>query len=240
MTTIQPLTFDAHAMLRIDTRASAAFGDAVGVVGVVPAEFPSLLSAYPLLLRKNSRTGQFEPCALLGFAADENLFLGEDGWDVAYVPLQRQVQPFTLAPGAQAGAPPVLAIDIDSPRIAPAGTEIVWRETGEPSAYLTRISAMIETLRSGSRIAHAYAAELERLRLIEPVRIELAFIDGSETSLEGLYAIDAPALRALSGAALGAMQAAGYLELAWYQVGSLVHMQALIARKNKRLLAGAR
>jgi hypothetical protein len=96
---------------------------------------------------------------------------------------------------------------------------------------------MLRALMEGTRVAHAYAARLQELELIEPVRIEIDLIDGSEVKLEGLYGVEPDALRRLSGDALQSMQAQGYLELAWYQAGSLAHVQGLIARKNRRLNA---
>lgn len=238
MTAPVALSPAAHARTRVITTPGDRFGDNVGVVGVVPAEFGSLLATYPLFLRKNGRTGQFEPCAVLGFGTCENLFLHDETWDAAYVPLQRLTQPFTLVPG-EGSAGPALAIDPASPRVSDSEGEILFLENGEPSSYLTRIEAMIAALRSGSKVAHAYAAHLEALDLIELVRVEVGFIDGTSATLDGLYAIRADGLRQLRDGALGDLHARGYLELAWYQIASLVQMQALIARKNKRLLEGA-
>jgi hypothetical protein len=213
------------------------------LAGVVPAEFGALIAAYPIFLRKNSQTGLFEPCALLGFSASENLFLAEDRWDAPYVPLQRQSQPFQLRAEAQDGpgaAPRVLlTLDMDSPRVQENTGEILFLADGSRSRYLDRIASMLRALMEGSREAHVFGARLEALDLIEPVRLEAALIDGSEAVLEGLYSVKPDALRGLTGAALEEMQAAGHLELAYLQVASLVHVQGLIARKNRRLNAGA-
>ena len=100
------------------------------------------------------------------------------------------------------------------------------------------VSSALRALTEGAAIAHAYAQKLAELDLIEPVRLEAEFIDGSDVALEGLYAVRAEALRKLGGADLGALQAAGYLEWAYWQSGSLVPVADLIARKNRRL-AGA-
>src|SRR5215469_13425312 len=81
---------------RVIATPSARYGDDVSVAGVVPGEFGSLLTAYPIFLRKNSQTGRLEPCVLLGFSAGENLFLEGERWAAPYAPLQRQTQPFQI------------------------------------------------------------------------------------------------------------------------------------------------
>jgi hypothetical protein len=225
-----------HRRTRVNTAPSARFGDDVGVVGVVPGEFGSLLAAYPIFLRKNGQTGQFEPCALLGLSASENLFLTGEQWDAPYVPLQRQSQPFQIR--AETSGSVLLTLDMDSPRVGDRDGEVLFLEDGSSSRYLERTASMLRALMEGSRQAHAFGARLDDLELIEPVRLELALIDGSEATLEGLYSIRPDALRALTGQALEEMQASGFLELAYLQLASLVHVQGLIARKNRRLNAG--
>jgi hypothetical protein len=231
-----------HRRTRVNTAPSARLGDDVGVVGVVPAEFASLIAAYPIFLRKNSRTGRFEPCALLGVSATENLFLAADRWDAPYVPLQRQSQPFQILAGPAeepGGAPRVLlTLDMDSPRVQADEGEILFLEDGSSSRYLERVASMLRALLEGSGQAHAFGARLDELDLIEPVRLEAALIDGTQANLEGLYSVKPDALRGLSGAALESLQAAGFLEFAYLQLASLVHVQGLIARKNRRLNAG--
>ena len=62
---------------------------------------------------------------------------------------------------------------------------------------------------------------------------------GGARDLEGLYSIKPDALRQLSGAGLQSLQSAGWLELAYYQLGSLAHMQGLVARKNRQIAGAA-
>jgi hypothetical protein len=230
-----------HRRTRVIATPSARYGDDVGVVGVVPGEFGALIAAYPIFLRKNSQTGRFEPCALLGFSVDENLFLAGEQWDAPYVPLQRQSQPFQIRaePAEGPGATPriLLALDMDSPRVQAEEGEILFLEDGSASRYLDRMASMLRALTEGTREAHAFGAKLNALDLIEPVRLEIALIDSSDPTLEGLYSVKPDALRALTGPALEEMQAQRFLEYAYLQLASLVHVQGLIARKNRRLNA---
>jgi hypothetical protein len=101
---------------------------------------------------------------------------------------------------------------------------------------LTLFSAA--TLVSGSKEAYAFTGRLAELDLIEPVRIDIEFVDGSETKMQGLYWIAAAALKALPAAQLAELRDREFLEWMYFQMASLAHVSALVARKN-RLLSSA-
>jgi hypothetical protein len=216
----------------------------VNAVGVIPREFQRLLAHYPIFFTKNTDTGRFEPAALLGFESHENLFLVNDGrWDAVYVPLQIQRQPFSLIPRRGDGAPgnPAgldVALDLDSPHIQSQQGERLFLDDGQPSKFLQSITSMLSTLVSGSTEAYAFTGRLAELDLIEPVRIDIEFVDGSETKMQGLYWIAAAALKALPAAQLAELRDREFLEWMYFQMASLAHVSALVARKN-RLISGA-
>jgi len=212
----------------------------VNVVGVVPREFPRLLAQYPVFFAKSPESGQFEPAALLGFASGENLFLEDHGWDAPYVPLQIRRRPFELL---QRRADPVagipasldLALDMESPHVQAPNGERLFEDDGSATPLLQNISSIMNALVAGSREAHNYTARLAELNLIEPVRIDIEFVDLSETKLAGLYWIAAAAVKALTPPQLAELRDREYLEWMYFQMASLAHVAALVARKNKRI-----
>jgi hypothetical protein len=220
-------------------RSSDGFA-AVNAVGVIPREFPRLLAHYPIFFTKSADTGRFEPAALLGFESGENLFLSDGRWDAIYVPLQIQRQPFSLIPRRGDGAdgkPAALdvALDLESPHIQAQEGERLFLSDGQPSKFLQNITSMLSALVSGSTEGYAFTGRLAELDLIEPVRIDIEFVDGSETKMQGLYWIAAAALKALPAAQLAELRDREFLEWAYFQMASLAHMPALVARKNRRL-----
>ena len=92
---------------------------------------------------------------------------------------------------------------------------------------------------AGSTEGHAFAGRLTELDLIEPVQIDVGFVDGGETKLQGLYWIAAAALKALSAAQLLELRDRGYLEWMYFQMASIAHVSGLVARKNRLLSAVA-
>jgi hypothetical protein len=214
----------------------------INVVSVVPREFGRLVAHYPIFFTKSAESGRFEPAALLGFQRKENLFFSNGRWDVAYVPLQIQRQPFSLIPRQSdnpAGSQPSLdvALDLDSSNIQTQEGERLFLEDGAPSKFLQDITSILSALVSGSREAYAFTGRLAELNLIEPVRIDVEFVDRSEAKLEGLYWIAAAALKALPAAQLAELRDREFLEWLYFQMASVSHMSGLVARKNQ-LLSG--
>ncbi len=227
---------DAHRDLRVDTRPSEAYGDNIGMVGVIPREFPRLVAHYPIFLRRTPAGDGFECGVVLGFSTVENLFLEGDRWDALYVPLNIQRQPFAVTglPGDPPGNLNV-AIDTDSPRLTTGDGEAVFLSDGAPTPYLQRVTAALNELVQGTRQGSDYAARLNALGLIEAVRIDIEFADRSTIRLDGLHSISRDKLQALPAATLAELRDAGYLELIYTQLASLTHMNGLVARKNRRL-----
>jgi hypothetical protein len=236
------LNSQTHRNLRIATMRASLADAAVNAVSVIPREFPRLLAHYPIFFTKSTGTGQFEPAALLGFDHHENLFLMDGRWDAAYVPLQIQRQPFSLIPRPSDGAEGKqaamdVALDLSSPRVQTQEGERLFLDGGQPSKFLQSITSMLSALVSGSTEAYAFTGRLAELDLIEPVRIDIEFVDGSETKLQGLYWIAVAALKALPAAQLAELRDREFLEWMYFQMASVAHLSALVARKN-RLLSG--
>jgi len=233
MVNLVTLDARAHRDLRVSRHTSPQTAQ-VDAVSVIPREFQRLVAHYPIFFTKSGESGRFEPAALLGFQKKENLFFVEGRWDVAYVPLQIQRQPFSVIPGQSSLD---ITIDISSPQVQAGEGERLFDDNGQPSKYLQGVTSILSTLVSGSAEGYAFTGKLAELNLIEPVGINVEFVDRSEAKLQGLYWIAAAALKALSGAQLAELRDRGFLEWLYFQMASVSHMSSLVARKNK-LLSG--
>jgi SapC len=167
--------------------------------------------------------------------------VNEGRWDVAYVPLQIQRQPFSLIPrrsvGAEGQSALDVALDLDNPHIQTQEGERLFLDDGQPTQFLQNITSMLSALVSGSTEAYAFTRRLAELDLIEPVQLKIEFVDGSDTQLQGLYWISAAHLKALPPAQLAELRDREFLEWMYFQMASIAHVAALVARKN-RLISG--
>ena len=234
MVNLVTLDSRAHRNLRVARHTSPQAAQ-VDAISVIPREFQRLVAHYPIFFTKSAESGRFEPAVLLGFQKKENLFLVEGRWDVAYVPLQIQRLPFSVVPGQGSLD---ITIDISSPQVQTGEGERLFDDNGQPSKYLQGVTSILSTLVSGSAEGHAFTGKLAELNLLEPVGINIEFVDRSEARLQGLYWIAAAALKALPAAQLAELRDREFLEWMYFQMASVAHVSSLVARRNK-LLSGA-
>lgn len=239
MTQIVPLNKETHRSLKVDGRASAAYGDNQRFVQVIVKEFPLLLVHYPILFSKDPQTGQFYCGAMFGFDEGENLFLEEWEDREFYRPLSLQRGPF-FAQG------PDLAIDLDDPRVGAEAGKPLFTDQGEPTRYLRSIMWAFQDLQPGVEMTKLFIARLLELKLIEPVDVEVEFEDGSIRRCVGLYTINQEMLSRLPDEVVVELYRRGYMRLIHYMIASQKQVPVLARKKNARILkateglAGAR
>ena len=229
MSNIVALNSNTYGRLRVDPGPSARYGDNQRFVPVIVNEFPFLVAHYPVFFSKDADTGAFYCGAMLGFDEGENLFLN-DGRD-AYRPLNLQRGPFFTAGND-------VAIDLDNPRVGAEHGQPLFTETGEPSTYLQSIMKLFRDLVPGLERTKIFIDTLLKLKLIEPIDINVGFDDGSKRNVIGLYTVSQDSLRDLPDGEIVNLFRRGYLHLIYLMIASLKQVPVLAQKKNRALLGG--
>lgn len=229
-----------HKDLRVIRDYAKVPGYDVSAARVFPSEFIQLQMEYPLFFLRNKEDGGFEPVALLGFEDNENLYLGDGGWDADYVPLSIERQPFLIGFQERVvdGVPtqsPVVHIDLDHPGVSETEGERVFLPQGGESPLLERISSVLMTIHQGHEAAKSLSEMLVGLELIESLTLEAGVKDGLKQSLTGLYTINEDRLQDLNANALESLHKKGHLRDVYMMLASLPNVSRLIERKNRRL-----
>jgi hypothetical protein len=227
VTNIALLNTEAHKDLRVQVAASARYGDAQRFVPVIVNEFAFLVPHYPIFFAKDSQTGRFYCGAMLGIDEGENLFLVEGRGLDSYRPLNLQRGPFFTA-GSD------IAIDLDHPRLD-VGGQPLFTEAGEPSDYLKSIMGLFQDLRPGLEQTGIFIETLMKMKLVEPIDINLAFDDGTKRQLEGLYTVNQDTLKKLADKDIVDLFRRGYLQAIYLMIASLKQVPVLAQKKNARL-----
>jgi hypothetical protein len=230
MTNIVVLNSLNHRDVRVQAEASAKFGDNQRFVPVVVAEFPLLVTQYPVLFSKDTDTGAFFCGAMLGIDEGENLFLKDGKGHEGYRPLNLQRVPFFVA-GED------LAIDLDHARITAHEGQALFNDQGVPTPYLESIKAAFQQLKPGIEMTRRFTESLLKLNLLEPVDIVLGFDDGTKRNLVDLYTVNQEVLRQLPDASVLELFRRGYLQLIYLLIASLKQIPVLAKKKNDRFLA---
>ena len=234
MSQYEVLNGEKHRQLRIKTGHGAALGDAVMYVMTYPMEFRDIQSCYPILFTKDSNTGGFFAAAVMGFEADQNLFLQDNGWDAPYIPAMVQRQPFLIATGGEGdNATPVVSLDLDHPRVSQDEGEALFDLEGGATEFLSQKIALLDKLHHGLQHSSGFIDTLLQHELLEQITLDIAFNDGSKKSVQRYYSIAEERLYQLKGDVLESLNQAGYLQPVFMAVASMSRMRDIIERRNR-------
>ncbi len=228
------LNRERHRQLRIKTGYGAALGDAVMYVMTYPMEFRDIQGCYPILFTKDPNTGGFFAAAVLGFEADQNLFLQDDGWDASYIPALVRRQPFLIATAGEGdNENPVVSLDLDHPRVNQDEGEALFDSEGGATEFLDQKIALLDKLHRGLQHSRGFIDTLLQHELLEQITLDITFNDGRNKSVQGFYCIAEERLYQLKGDVLESLNQAGYLQPVFMAVASLSRVRDLIERRNR-------
>ena len=234
MSQYEVLNKEKHRQLRVKTGYGEALGDAVMYVMTYPMEFRDIQSYYPILFTKDPNTGGFFAAAVLGFEANQNLFLKDDYWDANYVPALVQRQPFLIATGGEGdNAAPVVSVDLNHPRICQDEGEALFDREGGPTEFLNQKITLLDNVHRGLQHGRGFVDTLLQHELLEQITLDFAFNDGSKKNVQGFYSIAENRLYQLKGDVLESLNQAGYLQPVFMAVASLSRLRDVIERRNR-------
>lgn len=229
-----------HQNLKVITERSEKLGDNVWFTMTFPAEFRSVQAYYPIFFNKDPNTGQFFSVALFGFQNNENLFLSNNTWDAAYIPLSIARQPFLVGvqkvvEDGEEKEQRVLHIDLDHPRVNETEGEALFLEFGGNSAYLDNAADMLETIHHGIIDNKVFMDLLIEHELLEPFTLDITLNDESNNQMVGFYTINEDKLNALSSDTLSSLHDKGYLQAIYMAIASQSNVRTLMNKKNAQL-----
>lgn len=230
------LNHQTHRGLRVRTGRGAQYGENVQIVPVLADELQRVALEYPVFLTKDADTGRFGLCALLGFEAEENLFLDGGDWDANYIPVHIRRQPFMVGYAADTdssgGDSPIITIDMDSKRVQTADGEALFDKNGNRTPFLTGIEGMLARLISAASLTELMLEKLADFDLIESAHLDVTLPGGEKTRLEGLYTVSDEKLAESQGDVLEFLHQRGFLRACHLMLASIGNVQELINRKS--------
>lgn len=230
-----------HQTLTINPQAVEQHGQSLHLVPIVVSECTAVASQFPIVLSKNEETGQFSLGAMLGFEAGENLFWYANRWQGLYLPLQIQRQPFFLGEAAQNSEQEfVVCFDAKSPCVnddsqSNESAQAVFNADGTETDYLIQAKQCLAELLRGEQDNAQLIANLVNYELIQPMSLEITFVDQKSRRLNGLYTINKDKLAELSKDTVYELYQNGQLEVMYAMTASLGQLYRLIELKNSRL-----
>lgn len=227
-----------HKNIKVITQYNEKYCEQINSALIFPNEIKEAQRDYPILFIKNRDTGQFQSVVLLGLVANENLYVN-NGWQASYIPAMINKGPFIIGfeekeENGNTVKQPIIAIDMDSPRVNTEKGEPLFLENGEASPYLQQVNQCLKTLHEGTQLNKQMFDAFLKNDLIEPVALNIELNNGEKISLEGNYTINEEKLSKLSGKALNELHTSGLLRVAYFISASLSNVQRLVDYKNNQ------
>ncbi len=226
-----------HLNLKIDASKAELHGSNLHLVPAVVSEFINMAVQYPLVITKHADTGEFVFAAMLGFEAGENLFWRDEQWQGLYLPLQIRRQPFFVSSSNKDanGDDYAVCFDSNSPAISQEGAQSLYDETGEESQYFQQAKSYLAQLLRGESENKYLLNLLEKMKLLQVMKMEVTFGNQQTTTLNGLYTIDQEKLANLPTENISQLHGSELLQPIYTLITSLGQMHNLIDLKNKKL-----
>lgn len=188
---------------------------------LVGAEFKKAAGQYPIAFLHDPDIDQYNPVALLGYQANQNLFVAPDGrWLGNYLPAYLRAYPFALAPHPKTGEYFICA-DTNSQLILPkeqatsGKTLELFNSQDQPSHELQQMLDFLQQLAGNLKTTQQACRRLNELNLFTPWQ---PTVMQNTTSLKGLYQIDEAKLNELSPEQLADLRNTGLLTFIYAQL----------------------
>ncbi|MFT5757058.1 MAG: hypothetical protein ACI9LM_001783 [Alteromonadaceae bacterium] len=231
-----------HLTLKVDPRKAEMHGAELHLIPAVLSEFSDLAVQYPILLAKNEDSGQFTFTAMFGFELGENLYWQNNAWQGLYLPLQIRRQPFFITNDDNEGQQSnnktyAVCIDMDSPTVTTKGDVALFNDNGLDSDYFQQAKAVLVQLLKGEKSNEQLIKHLQVMDLIQPLSLDITFVNQQSITLNGLYTIDQEKLAKLKDEQVLTLHQAGFLPAIHTMITSLGQVHALIEKKNQQLIS---
>lgn len=223
MARFELLSADKHQDLRLINKTAPPH-----FTPVISNEFFEAANSLPIMLTKNSETGEFFTGVVLSMKAGEPPIknLAQRG---GFVPLSLQCNGFYISDQQ-------IAIDRDNPRFNTTEGDALFTASRQPAECLRKVQHALGKLHVGQEQTKTFIKTMMDNQLIEPVDLNFSFDNGERLSLKGLYSISLDSLHQLDDAKVIEFFRAGYMQQAYLVAGSLKQFNSLAHMRNQALL----
>ena len=229
----RPLNFIDHGTVKINPTRHFPHVEQQQIVPLIVQEFSTVAAEMPVVFVKNAETGSFQPVAILGFEAGENLFYGDPKWRGQYVPASIMHHPFALMPSKDdANNLQVIIIETDTVMNGKEG-EALFKEDGSETEYLEQRKNALGKYYENMHITTAFVNYLQEKNLLVEQTLNID-INDQKRQLSGLYLVDEKKLNALSDEDFIDLRKRGYLPAIYAHMLSIHQLNTLASLKTSK------
>lgn len=234
---IQRLNSHDHAKLRVKQDFSE-YRTTIYSPVLLP-EFRKLQGTYPIVFTKQSDGNTYQPVALFGLQAEENLFINDSVWESPHLPLFIERGPLLIGTATKdegdSSGENFVAINTNHKNVSYDEGRWLFNNDGSNTEHLNHLTNVLKQIHSSVQTTENFVNLLSMHDLITPLTLRIPLTKGNGAELTGLYAIDEEKLECTSQDTLIQLHKSGFLMASHMMIASMAQVSQLINLKNHRI-----
>ncbi len=223
---------DKHAALKVNPHALISENAQQSDTPLTPQEIATAQKEYVIVFKKNTQTGEFYTCVLLGLANNENLYLHNQAWQANYKPATIARGPFLIGMQEKNGKPyPVVGIDTQHIAVSNDNGTQLFTDNNTPSEFTQNINSLLADLHIGIEQDKKMISAFLVHNLISAFSVTVKR-DNQEIVVDKYYSINQESLRDLSAETLFLLNKDNFLQAAFFIAASLKNIEHLAQLKK--------
>lgn len=224
-----PVSSERHRDLSIKAGRDYSFAAKTNSVPLTAVEFQRAAAEYAIVFA--GAGDSIMPVAVLGSAADQNLFVKDDGtWDGKYVPAFVRRYPFVFSSTDQGKTFTLCVDEVFNGCNRDGRGERLFDASGERTQYLQTVLSFLQDYQAHFQRTKAFCARLNELGLFEPMQAQFTLPDGERKNLTGFMVVSRAKLKALDDAVLAGMVRSDEMEMIFLHLQSMQNFGNMLQR----------
>ncbi len=230
---IRALNYAEHGQVKLIKTTNHVHVSDQQIIPLIVHEFSLAGAEMPVVFVKDKENDSFQPVALMGFQAGENLFCGKTTWRGSYVPGSVMHHPLALMASEEDENQFQVILMEDSHLINETEGDALFDAQGNETEYLKKRKDILGAYYENVQRTNAFVKTLVEKDLLIS-QILTIDINDQKMNLSGLYLVDENKLNTLPDQEFLNLRERGYLSPIYSHMAS-IHQLNNLARLKKQL-----
>lgn len=224
-----PLSKDRHAKWSVQVGRDFSYAKNLNALPILAAEFIAAVREYPIVF--THANDAYQPVALLGIRAEENLFLDDaNAWTARYLPAFLRRYPFVFS-RSEDGQTFTVCIDETFAGFNQQGRgDRLFTDDGGITPYVNNVLQFLQSFQVEHARTQAFCKKLDELEVFEPQNAVWTSPNGEQVALGGFVCVSREKLEAVPPRMLAGMVGSGEMDLIYAHLFSLNNLDLLKSR----------
>jgi hypothetical protein len=232
MPKLTELTSKKHKDLKIAPQAHIKHAAKQHVVQLSAAEIANAATCFPVFVTRNNVNGGWVVSAMTSFELDQNLYVNDDSWSVAFNPASLRTYPLYLMQSPDNEKSFTVGFNEESDAFSTTDGIDLFQADGSATEHLTDVTRMLETELTNVKQTFEFGNVLDKLGLLKEIDLKVQYQDGTTNVIKGLHTINEDTLQTIDAEKLAQLNKIGYLTPIHALLISIFQLNVLVNKHN--------